>query len=492
LKNGDGIRRTVVKEIKGIKHIKASFGTKQVKYGGYAALITLAVIVGLILLNLITGQFSLQVDMTANRLFSLSDQSLQVLDQIKAPVNIYGLWNPGEENTDITEVIDLYLARNGNIHLQSIDPDKNPGFVAKYDRDKKGISRGSVIVEGAKGFRVIPPSDMYDVSYSNNRSNVTGVAAERRLTSALLYVGTGETPSVYEITGHEETPLANVAMKDTVERENYTLNQLNLVQSGIPSDASALILNAPRSDLSRGEADKILSYLESGGRFLVLADYRMTELPVLNDVLASYGIRLDRGIVIENDPSYTAGQVFIEVPDLLEHDITKPLTEKEVPVALPYAMGVSELSTKRRTVKLFPFLVSSKNSWLRTDLNEGSATRVSSDQQGPITVGMAVLDPEYIQGAEKQTRIAVIASGALLEPINVFQQLPGNLDLFMNSLTWLEDRPEALSVRSKSLFLLPLRLNGLQMIIFGGIFILIIPLAFFISGLVIWLKRRHL
>jgi hypothetical protein len=161
-------------------------------------------------------------------------------------------------------------------------------------------------------------------------------------------------------------------------------------------------------------------------------------------------------------------------------------------VALPYAMGVSELPTKRRTVKLFPFLASSQNSWLRTDLNEGSTTRMASDLPGPITLGMAVLDPEYIQGAEKQTRVAVITSGALLEPINVFQQLPGNLDLFMNSLTWLEDRPEALSVRSKSLFLLPLRLNGLQMIIFGGVFILIIPLAFFISGLVIWLKRRHL
>jgi ABC-type uncharacterized transport system involved in gliding motility auxiliary subunit len=102
------------------------------------------------------------------------------------------------------------------------------------------------------------------------------------------------------------------------------------------------------------------------------------------------------------------------------------------------------------------------------------------------------MDPEYIQGNEKQARIAVIAAGSLLEPINVFQQIPGNLDLFMNSLTWLEDRPEALSVRSKSLFLLPLRLDGLQMIIFGGIFILIIPLAFFVSGLVTWLKRRHL
>jgi hypothetical protein len=62
----------------------------------------------------------------------------------------------------------------------------------------------------------------------------------------------------------------------------------------------------------------------------------------------------------------------------------------------------------------------------------------------------------------------------------------------MNSLTWLEDRPETISVRSKSVFVLPLRMNMMQIIIFGALFIIAIPLAFFICGLVTWLKRRHL
>jgi ABC-type uncharacterized transport system involved in gliding motility auxiliary subunit len=62
----------------------------------------------------------------------------------------------------------------------------------------------------------------------------------------------------------------------------------------------------------------------------------------------------------------------------------------------------------------------------------------------------------------------------------------------MNSLTWLEDKPENLSVRSKSFFILPMRLNGFQLVIFGLLFVIIIPLAFFVGGLVTWLKRRHL
>jgi hypothetical protein len=482
-----------MKEIKGFGIIKDSFKTKQVRYGGYAVLISLAVVVGLILLNLIVSQFSPQIDLTDSKIFSLSDQSIQVLEQIKTPVNIYGLWQPGQENTAITSVIDLYRAKNPNVHFEAMDPDKNPGFLVKYDKDQTGISRGSVIVEGDKGFRIIAPSDMYDYTTTQSGGyNVTGVAIERRLTSALLFVGTGVTPKIYEITGHNEWPLESLALKDTVEHENYLLDSLNLITSNVPDDASSLIINAPKEDLSRGEAEKILAYLEKGGRLMILADYRLRQLSVLNDMLASYGIKFDYGVVQENDQSYLAGSAFAEIPALQDHDITKPMVEKNAMVIAPYSMGVSETAAKRRSIKVTPLLLSSANSWLRTDLDETSQARVSSDIIGPVTIAAAVTDPEYIQGTEPQVRIIAVAAGSLLEPLSMFGQIPGNLDFFMNGLTWLEDRPEALSVRSKSLFLLPMRLNGLQMIIFGLIFVALIPLAFFVSGLVTWLRRRHL
>jgi hypothetical protein len=62
----------------------------------------------------------------------------------------------------------------------------------------------------------------------------------------------------------------------------------------------------------------------------------------------------------------------------------------------------------------------------------------------------------------------------------------------MNSLTWIEDRPESISIRSKSIFVLPLRLNQVQFVVFGALFILLIPTVFFVAGFIVWLKRRHL
>jgi hypothetical protein len=482
-----------LKDIKGFGSIRDSFRTRQVRYGGYAALITLAVIVGLILANLIVGQFSPQIDMTEGGLFSLTDQSLQVIDMIKTPVIFYGLWRAGDENSQLIEVIDLYMSRSRNIRLEVVDPNKNPGLVSRFDKANQGIPNGSLVVEGEKGSKVITPMDMYDFSYnqSGNRS-LMGISMERRITSALLFVATGHTPVLYEITGHQELSLSDINMQGVVERENFLVRQLNLIQSPIPQDASSLIINAPRSDISRGEADRILDFLEKGGRLLVLADYRIRELPVLNEVMASYGMRFDYGYLLENDSSYTAGAAYFAVPDLLEHDITKPLTEQKTPVMLPFSMGVSEGPAKRRSVELKPLLASSSNSFLRTDLEEESPSRVRSDIPGPITIGMTAKDPSWIQGNEPQARIAAIACGSLLEPISYFGQIPGNIDLFMNTITWLEDRPETLTVRSKSMFLLPMRISGFQMILYGVIFVILIPLGFFISGFIIWLRRRHL
>ena len=473
-------------------HIRDSFRTRQVKYGGYAALITLAVIAGLILLNLALGQFPLQADLTSSRLFSLSEQTLQLLDTIKTPVKFYGLWRPGEESQEVMTVIDLYLAKNKNISLELRDPDRNPGFVVKYDKDKKGIARGSLIVEGEKGSRVISPNDMYDYSQSRQGNwSITGVAVEQRITSALLFAGTGTTPAVYEISGHGEVPLSAMGFQEILGRENYELKTVNLLLAPVPSDASALVLNGPKRDLSTDEAVKLLDYLKNGGRLFVLADYTIQEFYNLNDVLASYGLQFEYGIVHETDPYYVAIDPRTEWPDMAEHDITKPLADKgRTPVVLLEAMALSILETRRRTVEVTPLMTSSASAFLRANLEDNSENKSPGDISGPFIIGAAVKDPSWIQDNESQARIVAIGAGTLLPLAS--QGFDANRDLFMNSLTWLNDRPENISLRSKSLFLMPMNLKLAQVIIFGVLFIFAIPMAFFISGLVIWLKRRHL
>ena len=489
-----------LKGVKGFESIRDSFKTRQVKYGGYAALMTLAVIVGLLLINLIIDQFSLQVDMTENRIFSLSQQSLQVADGINTPVNIFGIWRPGERMPlpnnrdyidDILAVVNLYTSRNSNITMQVIDPDRNPGFVMSYDVDRRGISRGSVIVEGANGFRVISPEEMYDFTPIHGGFTLAGVAIERRITSALLFVSAGITPVVYEIIGHDSLPLAAIGMLEELERDNIALGAINLLVSPIPANVSALILNHPQRDLAPAEAERLIEFLGGGGSLLVMADYYIRELYNLNTVFASYGFMFDYGILNEADPTFAVFDERSIWPDVILHDITQPLMDRnETPIILFEAMSISTVEPMRQTIEFAPLLRSSPAAFLRTDLNETSPTRLLSDIPGPLTLAAAVKDPSLAHDGEPQARIVVIGSGTLL-PLAAGGFL-GNRDLFLNSLAWLQDRPESITVRSKSLLLLPLRLNAAQIVVFGGLFIFVIPLAFFAAGFVTWLKRRHL
>ncbi|MCL1817346.1 MAG: GldG family protein [Spirochaetaceae bacterium] len=477
--------------MKNTEKISKSLRTRYVKYGGYAAIITIALIAGLIGFNLVCQIIAPQFDLTQNKLFSISEQSIQVAGSLASPVTIYCMWESGKETPQVREIVDLYAAETKNIRRQDIDPDRNPGFILKYDRDKKGIEKGSIIVEGENDFRVIRLQDMYEVSYANPQNpQITGLSIEKRITSALLYVSSGVTPVVYEITGHKEKLLEELGMQEMLERENYSLAQINLLQSDIPEDASALILNGPAADFTKTEADKLLAWLEKGGRLLTLMDIQTGPSPNLDGVFASFGIRFEFGIVFELNKDYMmANNILYTVPDMNRHEIMNPLLEKRSPVILPFGRGVAALDLRRQTTRLVPLLVTSQLSFLRTDLTQNTVDFIEeSDIQGPVTLAMAVSE----RAGADETRIAAIGCGTFLEALNIFGQIPGNIDMFMNSLTWLQDRPENLSVRTKSLITAPMYLTESYVIIFGLLFVIVIPLALFAAGFVTWLRRRHL
>ena len=484
------------KNISGIANIRDSFKTKHVKYGGYAAMITLAVIIGLILFNLMMGQLSLQIDLTQDQIFSLSEQTLHVLDQVDTPVRIYGLWRPGEEVLEVMYVIDLYLSRSRNVSFQVVDPNRNPGFVTRYDRDRRGIEYGSLIVEGSMGFRVIGPSEMFD-SFNWGMFEFQDYLIERRISSAILFVGTGVTPVIYDLIGHEIMSMGHPEIISLLDRENYEVRELNLLLSDIPDDASIIVLCGPQRDLSSVEAEKLLNFLENGGRFFVMANYQIQNLTNLNSVLASYGISFDYGRTIENDPSYIVPSFYeMLLPDLaMDHDITRNLSDKwNTPVILYEPMSISEVLPRRREVEISSLIVSSPRSFLRSDVELLSLERLPDDLPGPLMLGAAAAFPgdnwRLSTDTSPQTRIVAIGDPYIwIFGIDAFG---ANLDVFMNSIAWLDDRPETTTIRSKIRVMQPMTMTMVHFIVYSVILIAAIPLAFFVSGLIVWLKRRHL
>jgi len=85
----------------------------------------------------------------------------------------------------------------------------------------------------------------------------------------------------------------------------------------------------------------------------------------------------------------------------------------------------------------------------------------------------------------------VVANTNILNS-SLISQVLGNANFELNSINWLRDREEGISIRHKSLLTSYLRISASQQLIFSGVVVILIPLIVLASGLTVWLRRRHL
>jgi ABC-2 type transport system permease protein len=472
------------------------FKNKRVRYGGYAALITLSAAVVLVVLNLIIQQVPSDIDMTDNKLFTLSEQTKDLIDQLEEPVTIYGLYPPGQESENVVDVVRKYERASRKISYEQIDPDKNPAFLQKYDTEDTGLSAGSLIVESGDNFKIISGIDLYDVSYNQSgQAQVMGFKAEQRLTNALLFASSGVTPKVYQIIGHGEYTFVQLGLQATIEKENFEVAELNLLTTKeIPADADLITLLSPEFDLTEGEVEVLRTYLENDGSAMICTDIAAGELPVLNTLLASFGVNIDFSIVMEGDKArlYDPDNPFFLAPVIQTHQITDPLIEGGLTVLMPYNMPVVELDIVKRNVDIVPLLQSTDKSWIRTELDNTSLLQQAADRSGPASVAVAINKRKMEMSEPEGFRLIVAGNAGFVGPIPPFGTLKPNVDFLMNSLAWLNKRDDSISVRSKSLFTFPLRISGQMQLVYAAIFVILLPLGILIAGLVVWLRRRHL
>ena len=473
------------------------FKSKRVRYGGFAAFVTLAAIVVLLVINLIFQQLPAEVDMTKNRLFSLSEQTLELIHSLQQDVTIYALYSPGRESPNVIDVLQKYVRASNKIRLEYIDPDKNPVFLKKYAAEGENLSNGTIIFESGDIFKVIASFDLYDVTYSQQgEAQVMGFKAEQRFTNALLYVTSGVTPKIYVLGGHSEYTLTQLGLLQTVERENFDIEQLNLLTTPeVPEDADIVLIMSPEFDLTEREANALSTYLEDrNGSALFFFDYNDADLTHFNDVLASFGVRIGKGIVMESDRNllYSPDNPLFIAPKLLDHDITKPLMSDNLTVLMPNNLPVETLDIVKRNVDIQPLMQTSDSSWIRTNLDNSSMLKQPSDVPGPVNLAVAISKKKSEMSEPEGYRIVVAGNASFIGSISYFGNLKPNIDFFLNSLAWLNKRTDSISVRSKSLFEFPLRMSATMQLVYAGIFVLLIPIGILVAGLVVWLRRRHL
>lgn len=474
-----------------------SLKTSKFRHGGYATLLILAAVVILVVINVLVEQIPWKADLSENKIFTLSDQTRKLTSALSTDIRIVSLTKPGQEDPMVMETLRKYTVLSRHMKLETIDPDKNPAWAKQYTTAGQNLMAGTLVVIGPKRFKTITPYDLYSIDYQTNpnQPQITGLAVEQRVTAALQYVTVEANPVVYELQGQSEATLVSTGLQTAVENQNYDVKPLSLLsQSSIPGDAALLMILYPKTDVTVKEAEIIKTYLEGGGRAMITLGFSNPGItfPNLDGLLKSYGVQPERVLIMEGDASrhYPNNPAYL-LPKLGTHEILTPLSTNDLPVLLPEALGIQTLELKKRTTTVEPLLTTTQNSWGK--VNYGNVTTFSKekgDVEGPFNLAVAITDQPTDPNA-KDTRIVVVGCGAFIDA-NVLSIDPTNSDLFMNSLSWLRNQKDTISIQAKSLYNLPLRLNQLQSLLLSGLVVILMPLLVLGAGFVVWMRRRHL
>lgn len=471
---------------------KGLFRSRSFRSGGYTVVLSLIVAAIVVAVNLFAGQIPAtytRIDTTSQQLYTLGEQTESIVGGLEKDVTIYLVAQSGYEDITIEEVLARYEALSDHIAIDSIDPVVYPKAVQQYTT--ASLDQNSLIVVCGDRSQVVAYDDIYVYDYSNyytTGSYEVNFDMESALTSAIDSVTSENLPVLYTLAGHGESELSDT-LTEAVEKENFLIESLSLLaKDGVPEDAGAVLILAPQSDISTEEAEKLLAYMNVGGKLLLITDYIEDEQPNLLSLCEAYGVTSANGVVCEADMNYCLrGYVHYLLPEVNSHEITDPIVDSRMYALMPLAHGIKTLDTYRDTLDITSLLSTTESAYAKVNAySVTSLEKADGDIDGPFDVGVAVT--ETVDAGE--TRFVWFSTSQfLLDDVNSLVS-GANHDLFLNSLNYLCERENSISIRSKSLMSTYLTIpsgtaSALSVLITAGL-----PLLVIIVGVVVCVRRR--
>ena len=445
-------------------------------YSGNALAIGAAAIVILGLVNVLGSRYERKVDLTANKQFTMSDQSIKIAEAVPQPVHITAWMSSNDSRKqDFQQLLDNYATRaNGNLSYEFIDPDQRVG-----DARAAGITATPTIV--------------YQMGDKKQQSTGT---TENDISTALLKL---ERPGkkIYFTTGHGERSLDGFnqsdysTLKQGLEKDNFSTAALTLLTARtVPDDAAEVVIGGPTQPFLQEEKDALKAYLDGGGKvILLIGPGSQTDL---NDLLQPYAVSISGNVIVDPIMSAPQDPRIVAVTSYGSHPITKDLSQQLT--FFPLATSINVPAASQTTPSVVALAKSSDQSWGSANLQQPQ--RQDSDPKGPLTLAVAV-DRGGSSGASStssssgtnSSRIVIFGSPDLVSN-TALQQVPGNQTLFLNAADWVAQQDNLINIRPPDTTPRTMALIGWQMNLIGVSSIVLLPLAILAAGAAVWWTRR--
>lgn len=497
---------------KGDSSVKKVLKSRRFKRGGMATLFTAVFVVVVILINVVVSLLSerfpsMNIDLTANQVNTLSDAAMEVAKGVENDTTIYILatdnWldyanNQGVPYSSLISLSDKLAEANSKIKVEQVDLEKNPTFANKYADEN--LSNGYVVVETDKRYRVLTISDMFPTESNSQTGQSTSYNdVDSALATAIKQVNLSEVPIVSIATGHSEGLTDAFDSLTSFFNENaFDVQQFNILTEDIPENTQILFLATPMTDYTEDELKKLDTYLsdkESGKTrtLLISATPGQADLPNLMGFLEEWGISYDpTSVILESDTSRTFGNSALYLSDVN--------TEDKIPdgdyslLVTPYSVPVTRLFDANNSVVTYTLASTSEGSYLqKTDSEEDASETAEKKSYDTAVIARKSLDSS---GMGAYANVIVLGSTYMLDPSTLTTSTFSNGTYFADLAKYATDTTNTdntvysprVEAGTKDMTATTNVINFLGL----GVFTIIIPVVILLVGLVVYIKRRHL
>lgn len=469
---------------------------KAVGRTSYLIIMLIIIIAAYVGINLLMEKLNItDIDLTADKIYSLSDSSKQIARSIDQEVKIILV-----NMSDIQSVIDFsnrYSKENDKIKVEEItDISKYPELATKYSLTSNSYK---IIIECGDKNKVLTTDDLYTYDYTTyEQKDLT----EEAMTNALLDVTTTEKPKIYFLAGNNVNLDSYMyAFKQNLKSEANEVEDLDLLTTGkVPDDCDVLVLTTLSTDFKDIERDAILNYIKKGGKIALFSDANVTKLnmPNFQKILDEYGISISEGILLEQDSkkmlSNSPSAILVTVES--GTSVTKNMNMATSACFINSGKIILKDSEtlEKLGVEVETLASTSEKAFYRSDLNIESTSKQDGDEQGIATVG-ALLTKKIDD--DTSSKLIVYSNNMFVTSMQISlnsqyylyaYELYNNEDLALNSISYLTGREDTIMIRKDTETTTYTVTEQQQVIILTIIFS--VPAVIIIAGLVVWQVRR--
>jgi len=485
--------------VQSIQKRRYSVSVKHLSAGAYSTGLIAMVVAIIVVVNVIVGEMPgswTSLDLTSQKLYSITDQSKEFVKNMKEDVIIYVIASEEAKDVTLSKTLERFDDLSDHLTVEYVDPNVNPRFHTQY---ATSITMNSLIVESDRRYKVVDYNNIYESTYDYETytSTTTGYDGEGQILSALGYVTSESVPKMYITEGHGEYELSTT-FRSGLKKENVEYETVNLMNyETIPEDATCLFINSPTGDFSEDDKNKVIDYLNRGGNVIITTAYAEVPMDNFEAILAYMGLTLADGMVVEQNTDNYYQTPFYLLPVMNYSDYTANVYNSYYTFA-PYAKGIQIVDEEAEGMAYDTFMSTSDKAFSKVNLTDSAdVKKAEGDIEGPFAIGVEAVKTVTIPAATEGGRSSVAEATMIVIGSGDFfidgasQMVSGaNQMVFNNIAGSFADHEQSVSVAVKSFQMSYLMLTQADIIKLGLLVTIILPVGSLIAGFVIWFRRR--